>query len=37
VRAIHFSTTLKRLPEIGELTLFRLDTVARPIAEGVEK
>jgi hypothetical protein len=37
VRAIHFSAALERLPEIGELTLFGLDTVARLIARVVEK
>jgi len=37
VRPKHFSTVLKRLAEVGELTLFGLDTAARLFAGVMEK
>jgi hypothetical protein len=37
VRPIHFSTPLERLAEIGELTLFGLDTAAGLFAGVMEK
>jgi hypothetical protein len=37
VRPKHFSTVLERLTEIGELTLYGLNTVARLFAGVVEK
>jgi hypothetical protein len=37
VRAIHFPTALERLTEIGELTIYGLNTVARLFARIVVK